>query len=385
MKGRSYIKLGVVLFAVYILIRYWGCVEILARLFVSSVLPLIVGLVIAYVVNILMSFYEESIFEKNSRLCTFRYKRVCSMILAFVSVLAVIGLVIGLVIPELVGCAKLIISEIPDFMKDVEVWCRKKDLFSDELLDSVTQMDWKKYTEGLLKTLTSGVGSAVGVIITTLSSVFSGIVVVAVAIVFAIYLLSGKETLTRQLDKVCKYYLNDKLYSRGKYVLGVFNDCFHKYIVGQCIEAVILGIMCVAGMLILRLPYAMMIGTLVGFTALVPIVGAYIGAVVGCFMIFTVSPIKALVFLIFILVLQQFEGNVVYPRVVGSSLGLPAVWVLTAVTVGGGMLGIGGMMLGVPITAAVYRLIGMQINKPDKNAKHKQSDSGQKYTEKNKN
>ena len=147
------------------------------------------------------------------------------------------------------------------------------------------------------------------------------------------------------------------------YVLHTLNDCFHKYIVGQCTEAVILGALCTIGMLILQLPYATMIGAFIAFTALIPVAGAYIGAIVGAFMIFTESPFKAIVFLIFIIVLQQFEGNIIYPRVVGSSMGLPAMWVLAAVTVGGGVMGIPGMLLGVPLAAALYRFVREDVNR----------------------
>jgi predicted PurR-regulated permease PerM len=140
-------------------------------------------------------------------------------------------------------------------------------------------------------------------------------------------------------------------------VLGILNDSFHKYIVGQCVEAVILGTLCVLGMLIFRFPYATMIGTLVGFTALIPVAGAYIGAGVGTFMILTVSPMKAVLFLIFIAVLQQVEGNLIYPKVVGSSIGLPGMWVLAAVTVGGSLFGVFGMLVGVPMAAALYRIL----------------------------
>ena len=141
------------------------------------------------------------------------------------------------------------------------------------------------------------------------------------------------------------------------YGLSVLNDSFRKYIVGQCTEALILGVLCFAGMVVLRFPYAGMIGTLIGFTALIPIAGAYIGAGVGAIMILTVSPLKSVLFLVFIVVLQQLEGNLIYPRVVGKSIGLPALWVLAAVTIGGKLWGIVGMMIGVPIVAAVYRLV----------------------------
>lgn len=141
------------------------------------------------------------------------------------------------------------------------------------------------------------------------------------------------------------------------YFLSVLNDSFHRFIVGQCTEAVILGVLCMLGMFILRLPHAVMIGTLIGFTALIPVAGAYIGAAAGALMILTVSPIKALIFLIFLIILQNVEGNIIYPKVVGKSIGLPALFVLAAVTIGGGLFGVIGMLVGVPLTAAVYRLL----------------------------
>ena len=147
------------------------------------------------------------------------------------------------------------------------------------------------------------------------------------------------------------------------YVLNTVNGCFRRFVVGQCTEAVILGLLCMAGMLLLGFPYATMVGTLIGFTALIPVAGAYIGAGVGAFMIFTASPVKALLFLLFIAVLQQLEGNLIYPRVVGASIGLPGVWVLAAVTIGGGVLGVGGMLLAVPLAAAAYQMLREDVRR----------------------
>ena len=160
-----------------------------------------------------------------------------------------------------------------------------------------------------------------------------------------------------------EHYLKPAWNEKIRYVVGVFDGSFHSFIVGQCIEAVVLGVLCIIGMTLLRFPYAMMIGTLIGFTALIPVAGAYIGAGVGAFMILTVSPIKALLFLVFIVVLQQLEGNLIYPKVVGKSIGLPGIWVLAAVTVGGGVMGIPGMLIGVPAVAAVYQLVKQDLNR----------------------
>jgi predicted PurR-regulated permease PerM len=201
-----------------------------------------------------------------------------------------------------------------------------------------------------------------GAVITTVSTVLGGIVTAFLSLIFAIYILLDKEKLGRQGNKLAKKYLKQSWYEKLRYVLATLDDCFKKYIVGQCTEAVILGGLCAVGMMILGLPYATMIGALVAFTALIPVAGAFIGGGVGAFMILMVNPIQALVFIVFLVVLQQLEGNIIYPRVVGSSMGLPAIWVLAAVTVGGGVAGIFGMLLGVPVAAAVYRILRNDVN-----------------------
>jgi predicted PurR-regulated permease PerM len=205
----------------------------------------------------------------------------------------------------------------------------------------------------------------VDIAIGTVTSVFSVIITAFLGVIFAVYILASKDKLREQANRLMACYLKDKHISGIRYVLGVFDGCFHSYIVGQCLEALILGALCTVGMLLLRMPYATMIGALMAFTALIPIAGAWIGAGVGAFMILTVSPVKALIFLVFILVLQQIEGNLIYPKVVGSSIGLPGIWVLVAVTVGGGIFGVPGMLFGVPLSATVYRLVGNHVRKKE--------------------
>ena len=198
-----------------------------------------------------------------------------------------------------------------------------------------------------------------GSLVTFVSAAFSTVFSVFASFVFAVYLLSGKETLTAGLNRVVNAYIKPEKVRGGlKRVFSVLDDCFHRFIVGQCTEAIILGVLCIVGMTIFRFPYATMIGTLVGFTALIPIAGAYIGAAVGAFMVFTAdSLIGAALFIVFIVVLQQLEGNLIYPRVVGASIGLPGIWVLVAITVGGAVGGIVGMLVGVPVFAAIYKLV----------------------------
>ena len=196
-----------------------------------------------------------------------------------------------------------------------------------------------------------------------MSTVASTVVTTFICLVFSIYLLSGKDRLIRQCKKLMDTYLGRERTKKALHVLSALNNAFHSYISGQCLEAVILGILCLIGMLIFRFPYGVMVSALVGCTALIPVAGAYIGAIVGAFMIFTVSPLKSLLFLIYLVVLQQLEGNIIYPRVVGQSIGLPGVWVLSAVTIGGGLFGIPGMIVGVPLTAAAYQLLREDIDR----------------------
>ena len=160
-----------------------------------------------------------------------------------------------------------------------------------------------------------------------------------------------------------KAYMKPKSREKILYVAGTVHETFSAFIVGQCMEAVIIGSLCAIGMMMLKMPYAVMTGTVVGVTALIPVVGAYIGAVVGAFMVFTVNPVQAVVFIVFLLLLQQLEGNLIYPKVVGSSIGLPGMWVLAAVTIGGGVFGIGGMLFGVPLTASIYKLVEADVEK----------------------
>ena len=181
--------------------------------------------------------------------------------------------------------------------------------------------------------------------------------------IFAIYILASKEKLQSQIARTAKAYVKPEILKRTENVLKVADETFSSFIVGQCTEAVILGVLCIIGMKLFGFPYAPMVGTFIGATALIPVVGAYIGGAVGFIMILTVSPVKAALFLVFLVVLQQLEGNIIYPRVVGSSIGLPGMWVLASVTIGAGLGGIVGMLLGVPMAATAYKLLRSDVNK----------------------
>ena len=198
----------------------------------------------------------------------------------------------------------------------------------------------------LINTMISALGSFAGSLIDFI-----------VALVFSIYILTNKEKLKKQILRFIHVWLPNSAVNMIVHVSSVCGKTFHQFIIGQVTEAIILGSLCTIGMLILRLPYAPMIGSLVGVTALIPYVGAYIGAIVGVFMLLTVNPLKALIFLIFLLILQQVEGNAIYPKVVGAKINLPSMWVLAAITVGGNLAGPIGMLIGVPVASAAYVLL----------------------------
>ncbi len=359
-------RIGVCVFLLYLCIHYWPQASVMLTALFKAAVPLIAGCAVAFVVNILMGRYERFFFAKSNKKVIVSARRPVCLVLAYLTVIALLALVIGLVVPQLVSCVKLIIAVLPGALDKCVNYLQTLEFMPKSIGELLDSIDWKSRLGEIASLLGNGVGGVMGTVIQTVSAVLSGVFSALVSFMFSIYLLLGKEQLSRRCKRVMKHYMRESAYDKSIYVAGVLNDCFRRYIIGQCTEAVILGTLCIIGMLILRLPYATMIGALVAFTALIPIVGAFIGAGVGAFMILTVSPIKAVIFVIFIVLLQQVEGNLIYPRVVGSSIGLPALWVLAAVTLGGGVLGISGMLIAVPITAALWRILRDDLNRPRK-------------------
>lgn len=355
-------KIVISLFALFLAITYWKTVSGFIGMVFGAATPLFIGAAVAYVVNILMSFYERRFFGKTKNKKLLKIKRPLCMIIAFITLVAVLAIVIWLVLPQFVSAIMLVVDYIPEATNWIVEQLEKLEYVPQDIIDMLVSIDWNSQIEKIVKAVTSGVGNVMGVVISTVSTVLGGIVTAFLSLIFAIYILLDKEKLENQADKIAKKYLKQSWYEKLRYVLHTFSDSFHKYIVGQCTEAVILGGLCAIGMGILGLPYATMIGALVAFTALIPVAGAFIGGAVGAFMILMVNPIQALIFIVYLVVLQQLEGNIIYPKVVGSSMGLPAIWVLAAVTIGGGVMGIMGMLIGVPIAATVYRIIHNDVN-----------------------
>lgn len=364
LEWKTCIKIGVSVFLLYLCIQYWPFAAGLISTGLSAASPLAAGCVIAYLVNILMRFYEKHYFPKSAAGFAAKSRRAVCMIAAFLTLVIVVTLVIDLIVPELVSCVSVIISALPGAIESLVNMLTRLHLLPEDIAAALSGTDWQSKIGQLIDLVLSGAGTLVNAVFSALSSVFSGIVTALVGLIFSFYLLLGKDRLKGQCKRLMHRYLRVAWNRKITYVLTVLNDCFSRYIVGQCVEAVILGTLCTLGMLILGLPYATMIGALIAFTALIPVAGAYIGGGVGALMVFSVSPVKAIIFIVFLVILQQVEGNLIYPKVVGSSLGLPAIWVLAAVTIGGGIMGIAGMLLGVPIAAALYRLLKNDLNKP---------------------
>lgn len=356
-------KIGLTVFLTYIAITYSSMITDLLATFISALKPLMVGAFIAFVVNIPMSFYEKIYFPKrlSSKIVTATKRPVC-MILAYLSIIIVIYFMLAMVIPELIRCGAQLMSKIPQLYNSiassefVTEWIPTHIPYLVENFD-FGSVDIREIVTKSLQVIGDSIGGVFNFSFTLLASVFSTLVTAVVSIIFSVYLLIGKNKLAAQIKRISSVVLKPSVKDVILHVAEVISDSFRKFFVGQFTEAIILGVLCTVGMLIFRFPYASMIGVLIGFTALIPVAGAYIGAILGAVMIMTESSfVTALLFVVFIVVLQQLEGNIIYPKVVGNSVGLPALWVLVAVTVGGVLGGIFGMLVAVPIFASAYKL-----------------------------
>lgn len=368
---KSCLKIVISLFILFLAIHYWEMFSKFLVLLFSACTPLFIGAIIAYLVNILMSFYERHYFKNSKNTIVLKMKRGVCLLLAIITLLAVVYLVISLIIPELISCIQLLAQAIPKSINELLKVIKQNESLSslvpNDLMTSLTNIDWQDLLSKIVKVVTSGFTNVIETVAVAVSSAVSMAMTALISVIFAIYLLLDKDKLEKQCKRLMKVYLKPSWNEKINYIFHILNDSFHGFIVGQCIEAVILGVLCAIGMMILRLPYAVMIGTFIGFTALIPVAGAYIGGAVGTFMILTVSPTQAIIFLVFLCLLQQFEENLIYPRVVGASIGLSALWVLASITIGGGVLGIVGMFIGVPLAATVSQIIKDDVEKRECN------------------
>ena len=341
------------------------------KIFLGILSPFIWGLAIAFILNIFMTFYENKVFksrkkesakikEKNNKTKNIvrkkksGAKRTLSIILSILTIIAVISIILTLIIPQFIEVIRNLISNIPSYLENLKN-------YGIEITEKVPEIN--NYiqnihidTEALKNGIMNISKDVLSVTINQISGVFSGIVNFVIAIVFAVYILANKEDLKMQAKKFVYARFNKEKADFIVKVSRLSRDSFRNFLTGQAKEAVILGVLCAIGMLILQIPYAGPIGALTALTAFIPIVGAFIGGFIGAVLIVAVDPIKAIIFIVFIIILQQIEGNLIYPHIVGKNIGLPSIWVLVAITIGGSLFGIIGMIVGLPIVSIIYAI-----------------------------
>ena len=354
---------GLIIFAAIIIACFWKydvVISVLAFIF-HVIFPFVLGGAIAFVLNVPMNFIQRHLFPEDKiekRKVIKKLARPLSMLIVLFCVIGIIVLVMFVLIPQLGNTFANLGNSIQAFIPKIQKWA--ETLFHDnkEIMNWVNHLefDWNKIMNAGINFLKNGAGSVLDSTIMAAKSIVSGIATFFIAFVFAIYILLQKEKLSIQAKKVLFAFVRKGRAEATLEVLSLTYNTFSSFLTGQCVEAIILGCMFVITMSILRLPYALLVGIVIAFTALIPIFGAFIGCVVGAFLIFMVDPIKALIFIILFLILQQIEGNLIYPHVVGSSVGLPSIWVLAAVSIGGSLMGVVGMLIFIPIVSVVYAL-----------------------------
>lgn len=367
------LKLVIIAIIAYWILNHYQIVLSLLSKLLSVLMPFIIGCMIAFVLNVLMIRIEKQLSKVivNPKLKIL--KRVLSILGSIALVVGVVAIIIILIIPELVSAIKVIALSLPEVIDNLQNWTDSHNIYLPQLENLINQIDVENLGNELSKFAKTEFSGMLDSTIDILAVIVNGIVNFVLGLVFAIYILMSKETLKDQTKRLINAYLPSKVADNIFEVARLSRTTFSNFIIGQTVEAFILGALCTIGMIILGLPYAPMVGSLVGITAFIPIIGAFIGGAIGAFMIFTVDYMQAFIFIIFLVILQQLEGDLIYPRVVGSTIGLPSIWVLFAVTVGGSLWGITGVLLGVPIVSVIYSLVKIQVKNIEKRLKVKEN------------
>lgn len=354
---------GLIVFTAVIIVCLWkyeASLEILSFVW-GVVFPFILGGAIAFVLNVPMNFIQRHLFPEDkikNKKAAKKLARPVSILIVLFLVIATIGIVMFILIPQLGKTFVNLGQSIQEFIPQIQEWARLLFHNNKEVMGFVNELefDWNKIMDAGIDFFKNGAGSVVDSTISAARRIVSGMTTFFIAFAFSIYVLAQKEKLQIQAKKVLFAFVRKGRAEAALEVLSLTYQTFSHFLTGQCMEAIILGCMFVVSMAVLRLPYALLIGVLIAFTALIPIFGAFIGCIVGAFLIFMVDPMKAVIFVILFLVLQQIEGNLIYPHVVGNSVGLPSIWVLAAVSIGASLMGVVGMLIFIPIVSVVYAL-----------------------------
>lgn len=361
---------GLIVFAVIVVMIVWNYKVFFELLGygVNIILPFLIGGGIAFVLNVPMHFIEEKLFGQKKlkeNKTAKKFARPVSFLLTLIFVFGIIFLVMFIVIPELTSTIAnvgvTIQREIPKLLAYAE------ELFQNneevvQWIESI-EFNWNKIFEGMVGFFTTGAGSVMDSTFAVARTIVNGVTTFAIGFIFACYILLQKERLHVQVKKIGYAFMPKDWVEIIIAISSMAYKTFSHFLTGQCVEAVILGTMFFIAMTIFRMPYALLVGVLIAFTALIPIFGAFIGCVVGAVLIFMVSPMQAVMFVILFFVLQQIEGNLIYPHVVGNSVGLPSIWVLVAVSIGGSLMGILGMLIFIPMVSVVYSLFRGIVNR----------------------
>lgn len=361
---------GLILFTIFVLVVLWNYELVFegVKLLWRVISPFVLGGAIAFVLNIPMSFFERKIFGKakdTEKKWAKKLARPLSLIITLIVVIGIIATVMLIVIPELGRTILNLGKTIQAFIPEVQAWAINLFQENEEIVDWISNINfkWDEILKKGIDFLTSGAGSMLDSTYKAAMSVVSGVSTFLIAFVFSCYILLQKEKLGEQVKKLMCAFMPEDWRNILLAFGTVVNKSFSSFFTGQCLEAIILGLMFLVVMTIFQMPYALLISVLIAFTALIPIFGAFIGCGVGALLIFMISPVKALIFIIMFLVLQQIEGNFIYPRVVGNSVGLPSIWVLVAVTVGANLMGVVGMLIFIPMTSVVYTMLRGIVNR----------------------
>ncbi len=362
-KLRDYLRLGTALLVVWFLLGNIGAAVGFVQKLWLILSPFILGAALAFVLNVPMSFFERKVLKgMDKKPALSRWKRPVALVMVFLLAIFIVYLVLALVIPELINTVETLVRAIPVAVQKLEAWLAQYEVQLGEWLSGKFTMPTGDELNAMLQKALNFALKGVAFSGSLIGSVYTNILDVFFTLMFVIYFLLGKERLAAQGKKLMKAYLKPERVERILHVAGLSRRTFASFITGQCLEALILGGMFFIVLSILRMPYVLLISVFIAVTALIPVVGAWMGCAVGAFLILVVNPMQALIFLAVFLIVQQLEGNLVYPRVMGNAIGLPSIWVLFAVVLGEGLLGILGMLLFIPLTSVCYQLLREDVD-----------------------
>lgn len=364
-ESKNIIKIAAIIIAIYWISQNLVYAGDVLNFVMNVSSPIIIGGAMAFVLNLPMKSFERLIRKLDKKHRLKKSVRPIALSLSIVALIGFIAWLLQIVVPEIVNAFSMLATTIPDGFDNFVNWIQKYDEIFPQIGEWLKQIqpDWVSIAQNAMNFATSGLVEVFDTTFSVITIISSGVFNFFMAVILAIYMVMSKEKLIKQIKRFMKAYAPEKIYINAIRIGSVANEAFSSFIAGKCIDAVIVGMMCTGGMLLLRLPYAAMIGVIIGVTALIPIIGGYIGVAIGGFLILMINPMQALEFVIFFFIVQTFEGNVIYPKIMGSKVGLPPMWVLVAIIIGGALFGFIGILISVPVFSTIYTLVGESVER----------------------